>query len=260
MSRDQLPEIEIHETRAAMGAAAARHFVSRLETALQKKERARIILGCAPSQNEFFAGLVQEARANPALWKRVDVFHMDDYVGLSESHPESFRAYLRKHLLDHVEVAEFHLIGGDAASPYEEAHRYARLLAAAPIDVISMGIGENGHIAFNDPPVADFNDPVWVKVVEMDGACRQQQVNDGCFPDLASVPKLALTITLPVFTRATSLCCVVPHPRKAPAVRRALLDPIGTECPGTLLRTHADARLFLDLDSSAEYRAALSRS
>ncbi|ATC65541.1 glucosamine-6-phosphate isomerase [Nibricoccus aquaticus] len=253
MFKDQLPGIEIHETRRAMGASAARHFVSKLETALKTKARARIILGCAPSQDEFFAGLVQEAQAHPALWARVEVFHMDDYVGLPESHPESFRTYLRKHLLDHVKVAAFNLIRGEAASPYDEARRYSALLAAAPIDVIGMGIGENGHIAFNDPPVADFADPALVKVVEMDGACRQQQVNDGCFPDLAAVPKLALTITLPVFSQATSLCCVVPGPRKAQAVRNSLLDPIGTNCPGTLLRTHADARLFLDRDSSARY-------
>jgi glucosamine-6-phosphate deaminase len=256
MAKDTLPEIEIHDTRAAMGASAARHFVGRLEAVLQTKPIARIILGCAPSQNEFFAGLVKEAQANPALWKRVEVFHMDDYVGLAETHPESFRTYLKENLLNHVEVAKFNLIGGDAPSPYEEARRYAALLAAAPIDIIGMGIGENGHIAFNDPPVADFNDPVLVKVVEMDAGCRQQQVNDGCSPDLPSVPKLALTITLPVFSRATSLCCVVPGPRKAPAVRNSLLGPIGTDCPGTLLRTHGDARLFLDRDSSAQYVAA----
>ncbi len=256
MSRDQLPALSIHDTRPEMGLAAARHFTSRLEQVLQTKATARIILGCAPSQDEFFAGLVASARTNPGLWRRVEVFHMDDYVGLPESHPESFRRYLRKNLLDHVEVARAHLIGGDAPSPQAEAARYAALLGAAPIDVIGMGIGENGHIAFNDPPVADFADPVLVKVVEMDGACRQQQVNDGCFPDLATVPKLALTITLPVFSRATSLCCVVPGPRKAPAVCNSLLQPIGTACPGTLLRTHPDARLFLDQDSAAHYLAA----
>jgi glucosamine-6-phosphate deaminase len=260
MNRDQLPEIEIHDTRASMGASAARHFMSRLRTVLKTKSTARIILGCAPSQNEFFAGLVAEAKANPALWRRVEVFHMDDYVGLPASHPESFRSYLRKHLLDHVEVEKFHLIGGEAAVPEAEAARYADLLAAAPIDIIGMGIGENGHIAFNDPPVADFNDPLLVKVVEMDQICRQQQVNDGCFPSLAAVPRLALTITLPVFAQAGSLCCVVPAPRKALAVRASLLDPIGTACPGTLLRTHPDARLFLDRDSAAHYVAATQKT
>lgn len=259
MNQDHLPTIEIHETRNAMGASAARHFTQRLAAVLEKKDRARIIVGCAPSQDEFFAGLVREAAANPALWKRVEVFHMDDYVGLPASHPQSFRTYLRNHLLNQVEVAAFHLLGGDGTATAEDAARYDALLAAAPIDVIGMGIGENGHIAFNDPPVANFSDPQRVKIVEMDAACRQQQVNDGCFPDLASVPKLALTITLPVFARATSLCCIVPGPRKAAAVRASLLGPIGTACPGTLLRTHADAHLFLDRDSASEYLSAAPR-
>lgn len=249
------PFIEIHETRRAMGAAAARQFQRRIEEVLTQKKTARIVVGCAPSQDEFFAALVVEALATPDLWRRVQVFHMDDYVGLPEEHPQTFRTYLRRHFLDHVPVAAFNPIVGEAASATAEAARYAGLLAVAPIDVIGMGIGENGHVAFNDPPVADFSDPVLVKVVEMDLICRQQQVNDGCFPDLSSVPRFAITITLPVFSKAGSLHCIVPGSRKAAAVRQALLGPINTECPATILRTHVHAGLFLDRDSAALYLA-----
>jgi len=255
MNIDHPPHIEIHESRGGMGIAAAKHFQSLVKECLGRVSRCRVIVGCAPSQDEFFAALVKEALAVPDLWKRVELFHMDDYVGLKEEDPQSFRTYLRTHFLDKVETAKFHLIRGEAASASQEAVRYAALLAESPIDIIAMGIGENGHVAFNDPPVADFADPVLVKVVEMDEACRQQQVNDGCFPTLSAVPRLALTITLPVFARAEYLCGIVPGPRKACAVRDALLGPIGTACPATILRTHPQATLFLDQAAAALYRA-----
>jgi glucosamine-6-phosphate deaminase len=250
------PVIEIHETREAMGLAAARSFQRRVEEVLQTKTRCRVIFGCAPSQDEFFHALVGEARRTPELWKRVEVFHMDDYVGLPAGHPQSFRAYLRNHFLDEVVTAAFHPIVGEAPSATEEAARYAALLGAAPIDLIGMGVGENGHVAFNDPPVADFSDPVLAKVVEMDDMCRQQQVNDGCFPELESVPRLAITITMPVFSQAGSLHCIVPGLRKANALRNALLGPIGPACPATVLRTHPRAALFLDRDAGSLYVAA----
>ncbi len=251
MSHSLMPRTEIHPTRIAMGTASARHFLQRVRHVLTTKPVCRVIFGCAPSQDEFFAGLLAETRSDPNLWSRVEVFHMDDYVGLTEDAPQSFRHYLRRHLLDHVAVKQFHLIRGEAPSPEAEAVRYAGLLGAAPIDVIGMGLGENGHIAFNDPPVADFADPVLAKVVAMDEICRQQQVNDGCFPRLEAVPRLAITITVPVFARAGSLVCTVPGPRKAQAVRGALTAPIGPACPGTILRVHPDSALFLDRDSAA---------
>lgn len=238
-----------------MGAAAARHFQSEVERVLRAQDRCRIIVGCAPSQDEFFAALVAEARAQPALWQRVEVFHMDEYVGLPDLHPESFRSYLRRSFLTHIPVARFHPILGDSPDAEREAERYAVLLAEAPVDLISMGFGENGHVAFNDPPVADFADPLLVKQVAMDAVCRQQQVNDGCFPTLADVPRFAITITVPVFARAGSLVCIVPGPRKAAAVRAALLGPIGPACPGTIVRQHPRARVFLDRDSAALYLA-----
>jgi glucosamine-6-phosphate deaminase len=238
-----------------MGAAAARRFQQLVSGSVAAKGLCRVIFGCAPSQDDFFAALVREARAEPGVWERVEVFHMDEYVGLADASEQSFRTYLRKSFLDHVGTARFHLIRGEAGSAAAEAARYAGLLAAGPIDVIAMGIGENGHVAFNDPPVADFQDPVLVKVVEMDEVCRQQQVNDGCFDALGQVPLSAITITIPVFARAGNLCAVVPGPRKARAVRDALLGPVGPACPATILRTHPRSELFLDRDAAAVYQA-----
>jgi len=250
------PRIEIHESRGAMGAAAARRFHQLVSEILASKPICRVIFGCAPSQDEFFASLVEEARAKPKLWKQVEVFHMDEYVGLADKSDQSFRSYLRKNFLDHVETARVHLIRGESPSPAAEADRYAGLLAQGPIDVIAMGIGENGHVAFNDPQVADFSDPISVKVVEMDEVCRQQQVNDGCFTDLHLVPRSAITITIPVFARAGNLCAVVPGPRKARAVRDALLGPTGPACPATILRTHPHSELFLDRDAAALFKSS----
>ena len=242
---------EIHPDRNRMGAAAARLFAQRVEAAVAAKSRCRVVFGCAPSQDEFFQHLLMEARAKPGVWGRVEVFHMDEYVGLPADHPQSFRTYLRRHFLDQVKTAGFHLIQGEASSARAEAKRYATMLAEAPIDVIGMGIGENGHVAFNDPSAADFQDPLLAKVVKLEVTCRQQQVNDGCFPDLVSVPRSAITVTVPVFARAGSLVCIVPGPRKALAVRRALFDPIGPQCPATILRLHPRSRLFLDPDAGA---------
>ena len=248
---DHVLKTQIFESRDAMGVAAARKFQGWVEEALRTKPRCRVVFGCAPSQDQFFSSLVREARSKPDLWRRVEVFHMDDYVGCTEAQPQSFRAYLRRHFLDHIEPAGFRPIRGEADPPSAEAERYAALLAEAPIDVIAMGIGENGHVAFNDPPVADFSDSVLAKVVEIDDACRQQQVNDGCFPRLSLVPRRAITITLPVFARAGRLCCFVPGIRKAAAVRRAVLDPIGPACPATILRLHPCAELFLDREAAS---------
>lgn len=243
--------VGIYESRTAMGAAAARRFSAWVAEALQGRARCRVVFGCAPSQDEFFSALVGEARADPGRWRRVEVFHMDDYVGSSGSDSHSFRFYLRRHFLDHVQPARFYPIRGEAESAAAEAERYAALLAEAPIDVIALGVGENGHVAFNDPPVADFADPVLAKVVEIDEACRQQQVNDGCFPSLSRVPRRAITITVPVFARAGRLCCVVPGRRKAAAVRRAILDPVGPACPATILQTHPRAEIFLDREAAS---------
>lgn len=246
MTLPEKPVTTIHPDRIAMGEAAARLVHEEICRVVAEKGMARMVMACAPSQDFYYAALIPLARRSPDVWRRVEVFHMDEYAGIRGDDPQSFRHYLRSHFLDHVEIAAFHPILGEAEDITREARRYAALLDAAPIDVISMGIGENGHIAFNDPPVADFNDPLRVKLVELDPVCRQQQVNDGCFPSLEAVPRHALTLTLPVFAAAGMLACIVPTVRKAQAVKDALLGPIGVACPATLLREHPRSHLFLD--------------
>ena len=206
-----------------------------------------MIFAAAPSQNEFLETL---RGAEKIDWKRVTAFHMDEYLGLSADAPQSFRRYLKERLFDRVHPGEVHLIAGEAPSPEEECARYAHLLAEAPIDIVCLGIGENGHLAFNDPPVADFADPKMVKVVELDEACRRQQVHDGCFARFEEVPTHAITLTIPVLLSGGWLYCVVPGPTKREAVEKALTSPISPACPASILRTHARARLYLDRDSA----------
>jgi len=246
------PQLNLAETRADMGDRAASHAIQILQSVLSNQPRARVMFACAPSQDEFLAALV--ARSRDAIdWSRVTAFHMDEYVGLAASHPACFRQYLHSHLLNHLpSLSAFELIRGEASDTDAECARYAAMLDEAPLDLICLGIGENGHIAFNDPPVADFADSHAIKVVQLDLACRQQQVNDGCFPTLAAVPTHALTVTIPVFRRARVLSVVVPGPRKAAAVRATLHDPVSTACPATILRTHPAATLFLDQASAAK--------
>jgi glucosamine-6-phosphate deaminase len=245
-----LPVTSIHPDRRAMGTAAAEKVHAEACRIVMMKDTARMVMACAPSQDDYYAALIPLVRSAPEVWRKVEIFHMDEYVGLTAASPQSFRSYLREHFLDHVEVAAFHPIGGEA-DPSLESIRYESLLSAAPIDIISMGIGENGHIAFNDPPVADFNDPHLIKKVELDAICRQQQVNDGCFPTLDAVPTHALSLTLPVFAGAGMLVCIVPGVRKAEAVRNTLLGPVGTACPATLLRGHKNSFLYVDADSAS---------
>ena len=247
--------VEIHPDRAALGRAAGQAVAAHLRALLAKQGGARVIFACAPSQDEFLAALIAASRSAELGfdWSRVTAFHMDDYVGFAADHPQSFRRYLRAHLLDHVAVGAFHPLPAERP-PAVAGAAYAALLAAAPIDLICLGIGENGHLAFNDPPVADFDDPARVKVVALDEACRRQQVNDGCFPTLPDVPTHALTLTLPVFRDARRLSVHVPGPRKAAAVRATLRDPRSTACPATLLRDHPDATLYVDEAAAAELR------
>lgn len=249
-----LLQVHVHADRAAAGVAAAREAAEAIRGAIAMRGAARVILACAPSQSEMLAAL----RAQVVEWPRVTVFHMDEYVGLPATHPASFRHYLREHLLRHVTVAAFHPLAGEAADHAAEVRRYAALLAEAPIDLVCLGIGENGHLAFNDPPVADFSDPAVVKVVTLDEACRRQQVHDLCFatPDL--VPREALTLTIPALLSARRVVGTVPGPRKAAAVQAALTGPVSTACPASILRTHRSATLHLDRAAAAGLAASAS--
>jgi glucosamine-6-phosphate deaminase len=239
--------IHIFASREDMGRAAGQAAANEIQRVLAAQGHARIILASAPSQNELLDALTSA----PIDWTRVTLFHMDEYVGLDATHPATFRHYQRTHVLSRVQPACFHGILGESPDPAAECARYAALLAAAPIDVVCLGIGENGHIAFNDPPVADFADPELIKIVELDPICRQQQVNDGCFPSLDAVPRHALTLTVPALMNGRALFCAVPGPRKANAVRDTLLGPISPACPASILRTHPNTTLYLDRDSAA---------
>jgi glucosamine-6-phosphate deaminase len=245
-------QVRIFHNRQKAGTAAAIDAAEVLRTALKKEGPVRIIVGSAPSQNELLAGLAQ---AKGIDWKRVTIFHLDEYVGLPATHPASFRNYQEQTLLARVTPAAFHGIRGESSDAEAECARYSALLGEAPIDLVCMGIGENGHIAFNDPPVADFSDPAKVKIVELDEACRRQQVNDGCFPDFDSVPRHALTLTCPMIMSGRRLVCIVPGVRKASAVAATLRGPMATSCPASILRAHPSATLFLDNESASKIEA-----
>jgi glucosamine-6-phosphate deaminase len=238
-------QVRVYKDRASMGVAAAATTVEKMKEVLSRKGRVRMVFAAAPSQNELLEHL---CRAEGVDWSRVAAFHMDEYIGLPENAPQRFAYYLQKHLFQHVRPGEVHLIQPNN-DPERECARYARLLTEAPVDIVCLGIGENGHIAFNDPGVADFHDPAVMKPVDLNEDCRMQQVHDGCFPDLASVPRSALTLTVPTLVSASHLICVVPGPTKREAVRRTLTGPISPDCPASILRTHGDCTLYLDTES-----------
>ncbi len=247
------PRISIHPTRLDMGMAAAKHVIEIVSKQISLTGAARIIFACAPSQDQFLESLVSES-VGQIDWSKVTAFHMDEYIGLSASHPASFRNYLLQHLLSKINVGRFHPIAGEAPDPAHECARYSKLINEAPIDLICLGIGENGHLAFNDPPVADFSDPESAKIVQLDAICRQQQVNDGCFSSLQEVPNNAITLTLPVFRNAAHLSIVVPGERKAQAVHSTCLGPVDTSCPASIVRTRREAVLFLDAAAASLLR------
>lgn len=237
--------LQVFDNRYEMGVAAAKAVTVKMKELLSQKERIRMVFAAAPSQIEFLRGLTAEDGLD---WKRVTAFHMDEYIGLLEDAPQRFSTFLKKNLFMHVLPGEVHLIDG-SKNPSDECHRYSRLLRSGPIDIICLGIGENGHIAFNDPHVANFQDPEVMKVVHLDEACRKQQVNDGCFKQLDDVPTHALTLTIPTLLDAESLFCIVPGETKQSAVKSTLLGSISTECPASILRTHPNCQLYVDRDA-----------
>lgn len=240
--------VVVHNTREESGEAAAARTAELIQNAIDQRGQARIIVATGNSQLAFIDALVKHHEVD---WQRVEVFHMDEYVGMSADHPASFRKWIRERVVERVRPAAAYYIEGDAEDLEAEMKRYANLLSARVPDLAFVGIGENGHIAFNDPPVADFCDPLVIKRVQLDERCRLQQVGEGHFPDLASTPTEALTLTCPALLAARHLICCVPELRKAQAVRDALLGPISTECPASILRTHGDAVLYLDSESAS---------
>ena len=248
-SKDKLM-VKIFPTRSEMGKEAAREAAAIIRDFLSYKEEVNIIFAAAPSQNDFLSALLE----HNLVWRRVNAFHMDEYIGLDADAPQGFGNYLKNRFFDKISLKRIFYLGNDpdADTPEKEISRYTELLKQYPPDIVFMGIGENGHIAFNDPHVANFEDPDLVKVVDLDLACRQQQVNDGCFASLSQVPTHAYTLTIPALTMARYIFCVVPTARKAQAVYNTLKGDISESCPASILRTVYNATLYLDNDSAGK--------
>ena len=240
--------VQIIATQHLLGATAAAEAAGIIRNAISKFGQARVIVATGNSQMEMIDALTHQESLN---WKAVEVFHMDEYVGISDNHPASFRRWIRERVEEAAHPARVHYLDTDAKDLDTEIERYASLLNSAPIHLGFVGFGENGHIAFNDPPVADFNDPLTVKRVTLDERCQRQQVGEGHFPNLDAVPKEALTVTCPGLFRAEAWISVVPETRKAEAVRDALQGPISTACPASIVRTHPNASVFLDEASAS---------
>jgi len=240
--------VEVFPDKARLAAAASAHARSIILGAIGRCGRARIIVGTGNSQSELIDALIREPELD---WRAVEAFHLDEYVGISPEHPASFRRWLKTRLTDKVHPATVHYLAGDATDLNAEIARYAGLLAAGPIDLCFVGFGENGHIAFNDPHVAEFADPQPIKRITLDEACRRQQVGEGHFRDLQDVPAEAVTLTCPELMRADHWICCVPDLRKATAVQRAIEGPISPACPASLARTHPSAYLYLDAPAAS---------
>lgn len=244
---DQL-SVRRFDALAEMAAAAAEDAANVLRTAIAQRGSARAIIATGNSQDLF----LEKLTTLPGIeWGKVALFHMDEYLGMPMTHPASFRKYLKERVFAKVNPAEAHYLEGDAIEPLKAIKAYTEDLASAPIDLCCLGIGENGHIAFNDPPVAEFEDPEAIKIVKLDEGCRKQQVGEGHFPNLDAVPMYAITLTIPTLCKVGRMVAVVPETRKAQAVKDSLEGPIATSCPGSFLRKQAHATVYLDGDSSS---------
>lgn len=243
-------KLNVLNSRGAMGEAAGKAVENKILELLSEKEELRMIFAAAPSQNEFFAYLRQ---SSVIPWEKITAFHMDEYLGLPADSEALFANFLKRNIFDRVNFKKVHLLDGNN-DPQEECFHYGSLLSEKPIDLVCLGIGENGHIAFNDPPVADFKDPEIIKKVGLDLACRQQQVNDGCFPSLKEVPLDALTLTIPTLMQANYLFCIVPGALKKEAVIKAAHGPVSTTCPASILQTHDNCELFVDREAYPLYQ------
>ncbi len=233
--------LRIFPTREEMGQAAAKEAGEVINELLMKKDFVNCIFAAAPSQNEFLEALVKM----DLPWNRINAFHMDEYIGFEIGSPQSFNGFLTKAIFDKVPFRSVNLING-LANPQEECIRYSSLLEKFTPDIVFMGIGENGHIAFNDPPVADFNDPQRIKIVTLDFKCRMQQVHDKCFSTLDEVPTEAITLTIPTLISAVHIFCIVPGERKADATASALKGEISEECPASILQLKKGCRMYID--------------
>ena len=244
-----LLQVNVYENRDAMGEAAAADIGAAIKRVLAEKECCNMIFAAAPSQNEVLAAVAGDSSID---FTRVNAFHMDEYIGLPGDAPQAFGNFLRRAIFEKAPFRSVNYINGNAGDIEAECARYTALLEEFPTDIVVLGIGENGHVAFNDPPVADFADPVMIKPVPLDPICRQQQVNDGCFASIDLVPTHALTLTVPALMAGRELFCVVPAPTKANAVEATVKGPVGEHCPATAMRSHPAVTLYLEPDSAAK--------
>ncbi len=245
---DQLP-VTIYNSNEEMGQAAALDAHETINKAIAENGQANIILATGNSQLTFLEAL---RHLEGIDWSKVNVFHMDEYLGIDPNHPASFPLFLRKHFLDFVNVRTFYPVPNNPKDIEQACREYEALLRAHPADMVALGWGENGHLAFNDPPYALFDDPVWVKVIKLAEASRRQQVGEGHFNSLEEVPTHAITLTIPALLAAKTVLCIVPEARKAEAVRACLKEPISEDRPGSILRRVDHAQLYLDQDSAAK--------
>jgi glucosamine-6-phosphate deaminase len=239
--------VRILPTKLEMAAAAARHAAESLRALSSAKPCVRLLAATGASQFDFLDRLTAEQGID---WARVELFHLDEYVGLSAEHPASFARYIKERIIDKTGITNFHLLDG-MRNPVQVAAEMGHLIADAPVDLAFVGIGENGHLAFNDPP-ADFEAEESYSVVMLDEACRQQQVGEGWFKTIDDVPKQALSISIPQLLKANEIICVVPDRRKAKAVRLCLEEPVSPNAPASILRVHPNTAIYLDADSASQ--------
>lgn len=238
--------VKVFENRKLMGKAAATDVADCIKQMLSEKKEINMVFAAAPSQNEFLEELVDSG----VEWERINAFHMDEYIGLPLDAEQRFGTFLKERIFGRVPFKSVHYINGQA-QPEKECDRYSLLLKQYPVDIVCLGIGENGHIAFNDPHVAEFDDPELVKVVALDEKCRMQQVHDGCFRSIELVPTQAISLTIPALVAAKYMFCIVPASTKAQAVYDTIYGEISESCPASILRTKTNASLYLDADSAS---------
>lgn len=234
--------INVFPDEISTGNAAGKALEDCIVQLQQTKGDVRIIFAAAPSQDSTLNYLTKSTLID---WNKVVAFNMDEYIGLTSGASQLFSSYLKRNLFSKVDIKRVDTIDVHNGIA-EEIERYKSLLTAAPVDIVCLGIGENGHIAFNDPPVADFNDPDVIKVVQLDNACREQQVNDGCFETVADVPERAITLTIPTLMNADNLFCIVIGSNKSEAVKNSLSGIVTTACPASILTTHPNCKFYFD--------------
>jgi glucosamine-6-phosphate deaminase len=241
--------VRVYNSKRELAKDAAAIAKQYLNSLLSRQHTATVILATGNSQIEFLEALVSVEDLD---WSRIIFFHLDEYLGISAGDRASFRRYLRERVEEKINPCEFHYIEGDTLQPLDECSRYGGLLQRQPLDLCCLGIGENGHLAFNEPSVANFNDPYKIKIVKLDLENRQQQVEKGHFLSLETVPEYAFTLTIPTICSAQKILCLAPEKGKAQIVKKMLQNEISTACPASILRQQPQATLFLDTDSASK--------